>query len=333
VALALLVPDAASAATSTDPQPGAPSATIASPSGNPVYAVGQVVDAGYACAEGAGGPGISSCSGTVGNGGRIDTSTPGVHTISVTAVSLDGLSTSVSASYTVAGPPSVSISSPPDGSTFTRGQAVRVHFGCAEDEFGPGLASCSGPSMVHTGKLGPFSFTVTAASIDGQRSTQTIYYRVVLPSNQFVVSGLRSHGQGRVTFRIVTHNPGTLRIVEAVPGWALSPQTGGRAVFAERRLTVRKAGMLHVVVTPSAAGRSLLKQHAAALPISLAVTYRPLHGTPHRAVFTGLHINSRRRRGARGAALTAPPHPAPRWKPRAAWEISFAIRKKSPTRE
>jgi hypothetical protein len=85
-------------------QPGAPSATISSPTPNAVYGVGQAVQANYSCAEASGGPGLSSCNGAVQNGASINTSTRGPQTFSVTAVSKDGLRTTVFASYTVAGP-------------------------------------------------------------------------------------------------------------------------------------------------------------------------------------------------------------------------------------
>src|SRR5207248_8818009 len=46
-------------------QPGAPSATISSPTPSAIYGLGQVVHSGYSCAEAPGGPGLSSCTGTV----------------------------------------------------------------------------------------------------------------------------------------------------------------------------------------------------------------------------------------------------------------------------
>ena len=54
------------------------------------YTRGQVVPAGYACQEGADGPGIASCEGSVPSGRPIDTSRPGRHSFTVTATSADG---------------------------------------------------------------------------------------------------------------------------------------------------------------------------------------------------------------------------------------------------
>jgi hypothetical protein len=67
------------------------------------------------------------------NGALIDTSTRGPQSFSVTAVSKDGLSTTVIAGYTVAGPPSVWITSPADGAAYTLGAVVGVGYGRAEE--------------------------------------------------------------------------------------------------------------------------------------------------------------------------------------------------------
>ena len=67
-----------------------PSARISSPAGVARYVKGQVVDASYGRVEGAGGPGISSCTGTVAAGDPIDTSSVGQHAFTVTARLKDG---------------------------------------------------------------------------------------------------------------------------------------------------------------------------------------------------------------------------------------------------
>jgi hypothetical protein len=78
-----------------------PSARISSPAGVARYVKGQVVDASYGRVEGAGGPGISSCTGTVAAGDPIDTSSVGQHAFTVTARSKDGQSATSTVSYTV----------------------------------------------------------------------------------------------------------------------------------------------------------------------------------------------------------------------------------------
>ena len=76
-------------------------AFIASPVANITYAFGQKVAANYNCRDAQGGPGMSSCSGTVGNGSPIDTKHVGQHTFTVTAKSADGLTAKTVVHYTV----------------------------------------------------------------------------------------------------------------------------------------------------------------------------------------------------------------------------------------
>jgi len=93
--------------------------------------------------------------------------------------------------FTPSGPPpdttdpTVTITSPADGSSFTRGAVVAADYGCA-DTGGSGLATCVGDvadgSSIDTSTLGPHTFTVTATDGAGNDTSVTHDYTVVAPT-------------------------------------------------------------------------------------------------------------------------------------------------------
>jgi hypothetical protein len=93
-------------------RPAAPSVSIVTPANGASYTQNTSVDASYSCAEGAAGPGLSSCDGTDASGAALDTSTLGAHSFTVTAASSDGEITPVTISYTVV-LPTVTTPAPP----------------------------------------------------------------------------------------------------------------------------------------------------------------------------------------------------------------------------
>jgi uncharacterized repeat protein (TIGR01451 family) len=80
---------------------GSPTVSLLVPRNGGRYAFGQVVLANYSCHDAANGPGISSCHGTAPDGTRINTTTAGKDTFTVTATSRDGLTAQRSVTYTV----------------------------------------------------------------------------------------------------------------------------------------------------------------------------------------------------------------------------------------
>jgi hypothetical protein len=77
----------------------APDIGIGSPSGSITYTLNQAVSVSYGCTDG--GSGVASCTGSVPNGGNLDTSTVGLHSFTVNAVDNVGNKSTLTVAYFV----------------------------------------------------------------------------------------------------------------------------------------------------------------------------------------------------------------------------------------
>jgi hypothetical protein len=195
--------------TYTLPDTTAPTISIVSPAANAAYPLGTAVPASFSCAEEAGGSGLASCQGLVAAGSPIDTSTPGVHSFTVTARDNAGNTSTQTVSYTVLGAPTATISAPAAGGRYVLGQVVRTAFTCSEAPGGPGIVACGdsrgtqvaaglSPSKGATGALdtshpGTHTYTVSAASADGLSGSTAITYTVVGPPAIEIKAPIANH--------------------------------------------------------------------------------------------------------------------------------------------
>jgi Glycine rich protein len=157
-----------------------PTIEIGSPANGTTYQQGEVVKAAYSCTPPEG-TAVEACEGPVANGAAIDTSTLGPHAFKVEAEDKDTAAANQEVTYTVVAPPSISITSPANGTTYTQGQAVTAIYSCAPAG-GTGVKTCTGPvangGALDTSVLGSHSFEVKAEDLDGGKATQSVSYTV-----------------------------------------------------------------------------------------------------------------------------------------------------------
>ncbi|HEY7256565.1 MAG TPA: glycine-rich protein [Solirubrobacterales bacterium] len=162
-----------------------PSITITTPAEEAAYTQGQAINANYSCQPGEG-TSVKTCAGPVANGAPLETATVGEHEFLVKAEDNDKGKAGRSVNYMVFGPPSVMITAPAGGATFSQGQVVNAAYSCAAVE-GRTVKSCAGPAAsgaaIDTATAGPHSFTVVAKDDLGGETSKTVDYTVMAPAS------------------------------------------------------------------------------------------------------------------------------------------------------
>ena len=159
-----------------------PLVTITTPADGSTFELNAVVPADYACSDA--GSGIASCIGDVADGVAIDTASLGAKTFTVTGTDNAANVTVAVNGYTVVAnteSPTVTITTPADGSTFELNTVMPADYACSDA--GSGIASCIGDvadgAAIDTAGLGDKSFTVTGTDNAGNDTVVVNAYTVV----------------------------------------------------------------------------------------------------------------------------------------------------------
>jgi flagellar motor protein MotB len=227
---------------------------------------------------------ISPAAGVTGAGCTADAcsaTSPGTYTVTGTyagnAPTVNGQTVSATATFTVLGPPSATITTPAEGATYTLGEAVPSAYHCSDSAGAPGLvagsAGCSATTddgaPIDTSTLGAHTFTLTATSQDGQRTARSVPYTVVLPATS-TTSKPPPGGTPHSSTPTATASPGkaglTYRLSAGGSRPGASPITGYRWTLGKRQIgsgrtilhTFSRAGHRYriVLTVTDSAGRS-----------------------------------------------------------------------------
>jgi hypothetical protein len=160
-----------------------PKIELRTPADGATYELGSAATVDYACTD-PNGSGISYCAGDRPNGFPVDTSQPGTHTFTVYALDNVHNFTQATATYTVVDhrPPTIQITSPSNGSTYTLGDMVLAGYSChsASDTH---IATCAGPvangNAIDTSSVGAKTFSVNASDDYGKTASMASTYAVL----------------------------------------------------------------------------------------------------------------------------------------------------------
>jgi hypothetical protein len=219
-----------------------PTATITTPAGGASYARGQVVKSSFSCAEGAGGPGVSSCADGNGHatGTAIDTSAAGSHIFTVIATSSDGQTGIARVSYTVVSAPGRSVRLQLVGAPKSIGKGVTFRLRCVA----PVGKSCrSTDTFTSTETLkGGHPIAVAAAHRPKKRKRTIVVGRksATIPAGSTKTITITLTAQGQKLLKLFHKLPVTLTIKLT--------SNGNATESVKRKLTIKQKKKRHGIL-------------------------------------------------------------------------------------
>jgi mucin-19 len=137
--------------------------------------------------------------------------------------------------------PTVSITSPTQGASYTQGQVLDAAYTCTEASGGPGIASCTGTvaagAALDTSTAGSHTLTVIATSLDGETASESFTYTVTAPtpspspspapssggssappSSAFTIKTLTGAASGALKLTLSLPGAGSVKVTETVAG-------------------------------------------------------------------------------------------------------------------
>jgi hypothetical protein len=106
----------------------------------------------------------------------------------------------------------------------------------------------------------------------------------VRPDNRFVISTVKGHRDGSLSFALKLPGSGKVVVLESAPTANLAAVTHlagpgkGRFTFGSAKLAVTQSGTLRVTVKPTRKGIQLVQKHHSKVLVRLQVLYTPTGG-------------------------------------------------------
>jgi hypothetical protein len=162
----------------------------------------------------------------------LDTSQVGTFTFEAVAVDNQFNVSQQTVTYTIADgtPPTIMLSSPPDGAVYRLGDSVQTWFRCDDSPSGSGISWCKGDvgngAFLDTASVGPKTFTVTASDRAGNLAREMHAYSVIYdfagfsaPAAEFPAPSAMKAGGG-VPLKFSLHgDQGSDILAAGSPGW------------------------------------------------------------------------------------------------------------------